>query len=49
MKYTQLIRFDDDAYTCRVADTLTEAKTLIENGFEFVTDMDDQKLFRKPK
>ena len=49
MLYTQLVTFEDDKYTCKVAGNLTEAKGLIEDGFEYVTDMDDKKLFRKPK
>jgi len=48
--YTHLISFDeDDQFTCRVARTLKEAEELIEAGFEYVTDMDDAKLFRKRK
>ncbi len=49
MKYTQLVNFESDQYTCRVAEDLEEAKNLIEAGFEYVTDIDDKKLFRKPK
>ena len=46
--YTQLVDFEcDDAFTCRVANTVEEATQLIEAGFEFVTDMNDVKLFRK--
>lgn len=29
--------------------TVDEAKALIESGFEYVTDMQDVKLFRKRK
>jgi hypothetical protein len=36
-------------FTCRVAKTVEEVKELIEAGFHLVTDMDDKKLFRKPK
>jgi integrase len=49
MKYTQLIDFEDDEFTCKVAQNIKEARELIETGFEFVTDMDSQKLFRKRK
>jgi hypothetical protein len=35
--------------TCRFAKALEEAKELIEAGFQYVTDIDDKKLFRKPK
>jgi len=47
--YTHLINFEDDQFTCRVARTLKEAEELIEAGFDYVTDMDDAKLFRKRK
>ena len=48
--YTQLVTFEDpDGYTCRVAKNLEEAKELIEAGFQYVTDMEDKKLFRKRK
>ena len=49
MKYTQLIDFEDDEFACKVAQTIEEAKELIESGFEFVTDMGDKNLFRKRK
>jgi len=32
-----------------IAKTIDEAKELLEVGFEYVTDMDDIKLFRKRK
>ena len=32
-----------------LSDTIDEAKALIENGFEYVTDFQDTKLFRKRK
>jgi integrase/predicted RNA-binding Zn-ribbon protein involved in translation (DUF1610 family) len=38
-----------DDYTVKVASTVEEAKSLIEVGFEYVTDMDGKKLFRKRK
>jgi integrase len=48
--YTQLIRLDkDDNYTCKVAQNIEQATDLIENGFEYVTEMDGLKLFRKRK
>jgi hypothetical protein len=36
-------------YTCKTAKTLEEATLLIEDGFEYVTEMDGVKLFRKRK
>lgn len=47
--YTHLVKFEDDKFTCRVARTLKEAESLIEAGFDYVTDMDGVKLFRKRK
>jgi len=48
--YTQLVDFkNDDEYVCKVAKTVEEAKTLIENGFEYVCEMGDIKLFKKRK
>jgi hypothetical protein len=35
--------------TCKAAKTLEEAAKLIEAGFEYVTDVDGVKLFRKRK
>jgi integrase len=49
MLYTQLITFEDDDFTCKIAESIKEAKELIEAGFDYVTDMDDKKLFRKRK
>jgi hypothetical protein len=37
------------ARECRSAETVEEAKTLISKGFEYVTEMDGVKLFRKPE
>jgi len=48
--YTQLLQFDkDDNYTCKVAQTVEQATELIENGFEYITEMGGLKLFRKRK
>jgi integrase/recombinase XerD len=49
MLYTQLVNFEDDRFTCKTAETVEEAKELIEAGFEFVTHIDGVQLFRKPK
>jgi len=49
LKYTQLIAFSADEYHCKVAKSLDEAVHLVEDGFEFVTDLDGCKLFRKRK
>ena len=36
-------------YVCKTANTVEEAKRLIEQGFEYVTEIDNVKLFRKRK
>ena len=49
MIYIQLVNFEADEFTCRVANTIKEAKELVEAGFDYVTDVDGAKLFRKRK
>ena len=36
-------------YACKAAKSIEEATTLIEAGFDYVTEMDGVKLFRKRK
>jgi len=38
-----------DGYTVKVANTLDEAVKLMEEGFEYHTEIEDNKLFRKLK
>ncbi|MGB9683200.1 MAG: site-specific integrase, partial [bacterium] len=48
--YTQLVNFnEDDEYYSATARTVEEARKLIEEGFEYVCDMDGVKIFRKRK
>jgi integrase len=49
LKYTQLIGFSSDEYMCRVAKTVEEATQLVEAGYEYVTELEGVKLFRKRK
>lgn len=49
MRYTHLMPLRDDEYVCKVARTVEEAKSLIEEGFDHVTDIDGMKLFKKRK
>jgi hypothetical protein len=50
MFYTQLVTINaEEEYTCRVAKDIKEATALIEAGFQYITDMDEMKLFRKRK
>ena len=43
-----LINSPED-YSCKAAKSIEEATALIEAGFDFVTEMDSVKLFRKRK
>jgi hypothetical protein len=43
------VNFTSEEYTCKVAKSLEEASKLIEAGFEYVTEMDRIKIFRKRK
>jgi len=47
--YTQLLSLQDDEWTCKTATNIKEATNLIENGFEYITEIDGTKLFRKRK
>jgi len=47
--YTQLVSFSDDDYVSRVAKDVQELCQLVEAGFEYVTEMDGVKIFRKRK
>ena len=40
---------EDNEYSTRITKTVKGSRALIEVGFEFVTDMDGYKLFRKRK
>ena len=47
--YTHLIDTRDDEYICKTSTSLSEASSLIEAGFEYVTELEGTKLFRKRK
>jgi len=50
LKYTQLLSLPhSEEYICKAARNVEEAKELIEAGFEYVTEMEGVKLFRKVK
>ena len=52
LKYIHLanaISNNESRFICKTAKTVEEAKALIEQGFEYVTEIDGIKLFRKPK
>lgn len=40
---------DTDEWTCKTASTIKEAQELIETGFQYVTEMEGIKLFRRRK
>jgi hypothetical protein len=40
--YTQLIQFEnEDDFICKIAESVEEAKQLVEVDFEYITDMYD--------
>jgi hypothetical protein len=47
--YTQIIDFKDDEYTARVASSEKEVCQLIKAGFEYVSDYNGNKIFRRWK
>jgi len=50
LRYTQLLEtLENDEYHCKTAINIKEATQLIENGFEYVAEIDGTMLFRKRK
>jgi len=47
--YTHLVDWRSEEYVVKVAGNLEEATKLLEAGFEYVTEMEGKKLFRKRK
>jgi len=47
--YAELIVVAEDEWTSAVAKDSKTARSLIEQGFEYVTEMDGIKIFRKRK
>jgi integrase len=47
--YMHLVNLESDEWTCRAASTKDEAMSLIEGGFQYITDMEGFKLFKKRK
>jgi hypothetical protein len=43
------VNFECDEYHSATARDVEEAQKLVENGFEYVCDFEDVKLFRKRK
>jgi hypothetical protein len=49
MIYTQLLNVNEDKWTCKTATTVKQATELLENGFEYIQDIDGIKIYRKRK
>ena len=49
LRYVHLIDFNKEEYHVKVANNIDDACKLIESGFEYITEMDGVKLFRKRK
>ncbi len=48
--YTQLIKTEDnEEYVSKAAETIEDARKLVEAGFEYICEIEDVKLFRKRK
>lgn len=47
--YTRLVSFGSEEYTVKVASNLEECTKLLEAGFNYATDYEDKKVFRKRK
>jgi len=49
MKYTKLIQFKQDDFEVATATTVEEDQELLKVGFEYVTERNGVKLYRRPK
>ena len=49
LRYVQLIDFEDEDFSSAVARTIPEVRQLVEAGFEYVTEMEGTRIFRKRK
>lgn len=47
--YTHLVSFESDEWMCKVSQSLEEAVELVEAGFDYVTEVEGKKIFRKRK
>jgi len=47
--YTHLVDFEGDEYLTRRTNNIDEAEELLKSGFDYITDMEGYKLFRKRK
>ena len=44
-----MVQFKKEEYASATANTIEDAQKLVEAGFEYVTEIDGVKLFRKRK
>jgi hypothetical protein len=44
-----MVEFKNEEYISATASTIDDAKKLVEAGFEYVTEVDGVRLFRKRK
>ena len=49
MKYMHVLNVEDDGWIVRHTQTLEESEKLLEAGFDYITDQDGYKIFRKHK
>jgi hypothetical protein len=47
--YAELVTFKNDEFHSATAKTVQEAQKLIEAGFEYVTEFEGARIFRKRK
>ena len=45
--YTHLVDFGGDEFVCKVAKNVDEAKTLVESGFDYVTQIERREEFQE--
>ena len=49
MSYTHLVNFEGNEYHTATSKSLNEDEELLKAGFEYVTDRDGTKIYRKRK
>ena len=49
LMYTHLVSFESDDYHVKTAKTIKEDQELVKTGFEYVTERNEVKIYRKPK
>jgi hypothetical protein len=49
MIYTHLVNFEDDDFITKTSKSIEEDEELLKAGFEYVTERDGVKIYRKRK